>query len=57
MAAYVPKTVTLRARSGQPAPRILETAGGMINAIGLSGEGLEAFVAHRLPRSWPCPAR
>ena len=57
VAAYVPKTITVDARAGNRAPRILETPGGMINAIGLSGEGLEAFVAHRLPRllRLPCP--
>ncbi len=41
VAAYVPKTITVDARVGNPSPRILETPGGMINAIGLSGEGLE----------------
>lgn len=57
VAAYVPKTVTLGPRAGSPPPRILETAGGMINAIGLPSEGLEAFVAHQLPRllALPCP--
>jgi dihydroorotate dehydrogenase (NAD+) catalytic subunit len=57
VAAYVPKTVTLQPRAGNPAPRILETAGGMINAIGLPGEGLDAFIARELPRlhALPCP--
>ncbi|MBN1628893.1 MAG: dihydroorotate dehydrogenase [Thermoleophilia bacterium] len=57
VAAYVPKTVTLQPRAGNPLPRILETAAGMINAIGLPGPGLEAFVAQELPRllSLPCP--
>jgi dihydroorotate dehydrogenase (NAD+) catalytic subunit len=57
IAAYVPKTVTLYPRAGNASPRILETASGMINAIGLSSEGLEAFVASRLPRllRLPCP--
>ena len=57
VAAYVPKTITLQARNGNPPPRILETAAGMINAIGLSGEGLDAFVRDRLPRllRLPCP--
>ncbi len=57
VAAYVPKTITVDARSGNRPPRILETPAGMINAIGLSGEGLEAFVLHRLPRllQLPCP--
>ncbi len=50
VAAYVAKTITLQPRSGNPAPRILETAGGMINAIGLQGEGLDGFLRGRLPR-------
>ncbi len=57
VAAYVPKTVTLRSREGNPPPRILETAGGVINAIGLPNEGLDAFLTDRLPRllRLPCP--
>lgn len=57
VAAYVPKTVTLEPRVGNLPPRILETAGGMINAIGLSGDGLAVFNATKLPRllALPCP--
>lgn len=43
-AAYVPKTITLEARSGNPAPRVTETAAGMINAIGLENAGARAFI-------------
>jgi dihydroorotate dehydrogenase (NAD+) catalytic subunit len=43
-AAYVPKTVTADARSGNPAPRVTETPAGMINAIGLENPGVDAFV-------------
>lgn len=50
VAAYVPKTVTLSPRAGNPPPRILETTGGMINAIGLPGPGLQVFVERELPR-------
>lgn len=57
VAAYVPKTVTPLPRTGNPPPRILETAGGMLNSIGLPNGGIEAFVARELPRllSLPCP--
>jgi dihydroorotate dehydrogenase (NAD+) catalytic subunit len=57
VAAYVPKTITLVPRAGNPPPRILETPSGMINAIGLPSAGLEAFVAEELPRllALPCP--
>jgi dihydroorotate dehydrogenase (NAD+) catalytic subunit len=57
VAAYVPKTVTLAPRMGNPAPRILETDAGMLNSIGLPNPGVEAFVATELPRllTLPCP--
>jgi dihydroorotate dehydrogenase (NAD+) catalytic subunit len=57
VAAYVPKTITADPRAGNRPPRILETSAGMINAIGLSGEGLQEFVGSRLPRllGLPCP--
>ena len=50
MAAYVPKTITESPRAGNPPPRILETVGGMVNAIGLPGRGLNAFLSDELPR-------
>jgi len=43
-AAYVPKTVTADARIGNPAPRVTETASGMINAIGLENPGIDAWI-------------
>ena len=47
-AAYVPKTVTADARTGNPPPRVTETAAGMINAIGLENPGIHAWIG-RLP--------
>ena len=35
--------------SGNPPPRIFETAGGMINSIGLQNIGVRAFAAAKLP--------
>ncbi len=43
-AAYVPKTVTVDARAGNPPPRVTETAAGMINAIGLENPGVAAWL-------------
>ncbi|HEY5388674.1 MAG TPA: dihydroorotate dehydrogenase [Thermoleophilia bacterium] len=43
-AAYVPKTVTADARTGNPAPRVTETPSGMINAIGLENPGIDAWI-------------
>ena len=34
---------------GNPAPRLYETAAGMINSIGLQNVGVRAFVAEKLP--------
>jgi dihydroorotate dehydrogenase (NAD+) catalytic subunit len=48
-AAYVPKTVTSEARTGNPAPRVTETPSGMINAIGLENPGIHAWIS-QLPQ-------
>lgn len=55
VAAYVPKTITVAPRAGNPPPRILETPNGMINAIGLPSEGLEDFVGTGLVRLLSLP--
>jgi dihydroorotate dehydrogenase (NAD+) catalytic subunit len=49
-AAFVSKTITLSPRAGNPAPRLWETAGGLINSIGLPNKGLDAYLAEDLPR-------
>src|SRR5436309_8536653 len=36
-------------REGHPAPRIVETPAGMLNAIGLQGIGVRRFVEEKLP--------
>jgi dihydroorotate dehydrogenase (NAD+) catalytic subunit len=43
------KGLFLEAREGHAPPRIVETPGGMLNAIGLQGIGVHRFVAERLP--------
>jgi dihydroorotate dehydrogenase (NAD+) catalytic subunit len=43
------KGLFLSEREGHPPPRIVETPGGMLNAIGLQGIGVHRFVAERLP--------
>jgi dihydroorotate dehydrogenase (NAD+) catalytic subunit len=47
--AFVSKTITLRPRAGNAPPRLWETAGGMINSIGLPNKGLEGYLARDLP--------
>ncbi|MFA6111184.1 MAG: dihydroorotate dehydrogenase [Candidatus Latescibacterota bacterium] len=50
LGGLVSKTITPRPRGGNPPPRLVETAAGMLNAIGLQNPGLEAFVRDRWPR-------
>jgi dihydroorotate dehydrogenase (NAD+) catalytic subunit len=47
--ALVSKTITLAPRSGNPPPRLWETAAGLLNSIGLPNKGLEGFLAEDLP--------
>jgi dihydroorotate dehydrogenase (NAD+) catalytic subunit len=49
LGGIVPKTITQEPRVGNAPWRTIETAGGMLNSIGLDNDGLEAFVAHHLP--------
>ena len=48
--AYVSKTITLAPRDGNPPPRLWETAGGLINSIGLPNRGVDHYMAEELPR-------
>jgi dihydroorotate dehydrogenase (NAD+) catalytic subunit len=48
--AFVSKTITLKPRAGNPPPRLWETAGGMINSIGLPNKGLAGYLEHDLPQ-------
>ena len=45
----VTKSVSLNPRKGNPPQRIVETASGMLNAIGLANVGLEAFINEKIP--------
>src|SRR5919204_2970923 len=49
LGGIIPKTVTRQPRAGNTPPRTVETASGMLNAIGLDNDGLEHFLAHHLP--------
>ena len=49
LGAVVVKGLFLKERPGHPAPRIVETPAGMINAIGLQGIGVHRFVSEKLP--------
>jgi len=43
LGAIVAKTVTLNSRDGNRPPRIVETASGMLNSIGLENKGVEYY--------------
>src|SRR4051794_35411151 len=49
LGAIVSKGLFLAAREGHPAPRIVETPSGMLNAIGLQGIGAQRFVDEKMP--------
>jgi dihydroorotate dehydrogenase (NAD+) catalytic subunit len=49
LGAVVVKSVTLQPYPGNPPPRIVETASGMLNAIGLQNPGVNYFLTTCLP--------
>jgi dihydroorotate dehydrogenase (NAD+) catalytic subunit len=49
LGGLVVKGLYYHPRPGNPPPRLVETASGLINAIGLQGVGVEAFAAKVLP--------
>ncbi len=49
LGAVVVKSITVEPRSGLPTPRMFETAGGMLNAIGLQNPGIDAWLENDLP--------
>jgi dihydroorotate dehydrogenase (NAD+) catalytic subunit len=49
LGAFVVKGLSREPIEGAPAPRVVETASGMLNAIGLQNVGVRAFVAEKLP--------
>jgi dihydroorotate dehydrogenase (NAD+) catalytic subunit len=49
LGAIILKSVTVEPRHGNPAPRIWETTGGMLNSIGLENIGVESLLREVLP--------
>src|SRR5712672_2410041 len=49
LGGVIPKTVTARPRAGNPTPRTVETASGLLNAIGLDNDGIDHFREHHMP--------
>ena len=46
---FVTKGISLAPMKGHPPPRIIQTAAGMLNAIGLQNVGVEEFITKKLP--------
>lgn len=49
LGGLVTKAVSLEPRSGNPVPRIAETASGLLNSIGLANVGVKNFIKDKLP--------
>ena len=50
LGAVVCKGISLKPQPGNPTPRMVPTAAGMINSIGLQNMGLDRFIKEQLPR-------
>lgn len=49
LGGFVTKGISLEPMTGHAAPRLLPTAAGMLNAIGLQNVGVEDYIARKLP--------
>ncbi|GII04940.1 dihydroorotate dehydrogenase [Planobispora takensis] len=47
--ALTTRSITMAPRAGRPTPRMAETPSGLLNAVGLQGPGVDAFLARELP--------
>jgi dihydroorotate dehydrogenase (NAD+) catalytic subunit len=50
LGAVVVKSLSVDPWPGNPAPRVHQTAAGMLNSVGLQGPGIEAWISEDLPR-------
>ncbi len=57
LGAIMVKAVTVKPRLGNPMDRMVETAAGTLNSIGLQNPGLDAFISEKMPylRQFDCP--
>jgi len=57
LGAIICKGTTLKPREGNPQPRLIETAYGMINSIGLQNVGVKAVIRDKAPiwAKWKVP--
>ena len=57
LGGIIVKGLSLLPRDGNPCPRIVETTAGMLNAVGLQNDGVEAFCKEKLPPALAASAR
>jgi dihydroorotate dehydrogenase (NAD+) catalytic subunit len=50
LGGFSTKGLSLKPKTGNPVPRVIETSSGMLNAIGLENIGLKAFLSEKLPQ-------
>ena len=57
LGAIVCKGTTLKPREGNPQPRLVETASGVLNSVGLENIGIEAVIKEKAPiwAKWQVP--
>ena len=49
LGGFSTKGLSLKPKAGNPVPRVIETASGMLNSIGLENIGLDSFLSEKLP--------
>src|SRR6202163_5162656 len=49
LGGIVTKGLSLEPMEGAPAPRLVNTPSGMLNAVGLQNVGVQAFIIEKLP--------
>lgn len=49
LGALLLKTITLHPRAGNPPPRLVEVAGGILNSIGLPNKGIDRYLEETFP--------
>ena len=49
LGGFCTKGLSMKPRTGNPVPRMIETSSGMLNAIGLENIGLDSFLKEKLP--------
>ncbi|MAX17858.1 MAG: dihydroorotate dehydrogenase B catalytic subunit [Nitrospina sp.] len=48
LGAFSTKGLSLKPKTGNPVPRVIETSSGMLNSIGLENIGIDAFLTEKL---------